>query len=145
VLLSLTLPALADEDGVSFWLPGQYASMTAVPGTPGWSLAAIYYHASLSSGADVKFPQGSEIDVGLGGQADLGVVSPAYTFAGEVLGGRATIGFASIYGRSFASIDATLSGPNGGQISGYADDTLWGFGDLYPTASLNGTWASTTS
>jgi hypothetical protein len=121
---------------VSFWLPGQYASLTAVPGTPGWSIAAIYYHASLSSAADVEFPQGAEIQAGLGAQADFGVFAPAYTFPGEVLGGQATISLAGIYGRSFASVDATLTGPNGGRLSGHADDTRWGFGDLYPTASL---------
>jgi hypothetical protein len=107
-----------------------------VPGTPGWSIAAIYYHASLSSNANAEFPQGAEIQVGLGGEADFGVLAPAYTFPGEVLGGQATLSLAGIYGRSFASVDALLTGPNGGMLSGHADDTRWGFGDLYPTASL---------
>ena len=28
--------ARADEGGVSFWIPGLYGSLAAVPGTPGW-------------------------------------------------------------------------------------------------------------
>jgi hypothetical protein len=34
--------ALADEGGVSFWLPGLFGSLAAVPQQPGWSLATIY-------------------------------------------------------------------------------------------------------
>jgi hypothetical protein len=33
--------ALADESGISFWLPGQYGSLAAVPQTPGWALGSI--------------------------------------------------------------------------------------------------------
>ena len=32
--------AAADEAGVSFWLPGQYAAFAAEPGTPGLSFEA---------------------------------------------------------------------------------------------------------
>ena len=42
-------PALADEGGVSVWLPGQFGSLAAVPGEPGWSLPMVYYHASASA------------------------------------------------------------------------------------------------
>ena len=43
----------ADEGGVSFWLPGLYGSLAAVPAQPGWSFASIYYHTTLSAGGDV--------------------------------------------------------------------------------------------
>jgi hypothetical protein len=33
--------ALADEGGVSFWLPGLYGSLAAVPVTPGWSFGSF--------------------------------------------------------------------------------------------------------
>jgi len=39
----------ADESGVSFWLPGQVDSLPAVPGVPGWSLGAVYYHTTVSA------------------------------------------------------------------------------------------------
>ena len=45
--------ALADEGGVSFWIPGLFGSLAATPQQPGWSLANIYYHTSVSAGADV--------------------------------------------------------------------------------------------
>jgi hypothetical protein len=45
--------ARADEGGVSFWLPGFFGSLAAAPQQPGWSLTSIYYHTSVSAGADV--------------------------------------------------------------------------------------------
>ena len=45
--------AAADEGGVSFWLPGLFGSLAAVPQQPGWSLTSVYYHTSVSAGADV--------------------------------------------------------------------------------------------
>ena len=45
--------ALADESGVSFWVPGFFGSLAATPQQPGWSLGNIYYHTSISAGADV--------------------------------------------------------------------------------------------
>src|SRR5712671_3619707 len=47
--------AVADEGGVSFWVPGLFGSLTATPQQPGWTLATIYYHTSVSAGADVAF------------------------------------------------------------------------------------------
>ena len=43
----------ADEGGVSFWLPGLFGSLAAVPQQPGWSILTIYWHDSVSAGADV--------------------------------------------------------------------------------------------
>src|SRR5262249_6562616 len=45
--------ALADEGGVSFWLPGLFGSLAAAPQQPGWALTSVYYHTSVSAGADV--------------------------------------------------------------------------------------------
>lgn len=133
-----TLPRLcqADEGGVSFWLPGQYASLIAVPQEPGWSFGAIYYHASFQSDADETFPQGAQIRVGLEGSAHLAVLSPTYVFAEPLLGGQASLGVAGVFGYSEASVDATLVGPQGQTLSGGERDSRWGVGDLYPTASL---------
>src|SRR6201982_1281488 len=47
--------ALADESGVSFWVPGFFGSLAATPQQPGWSLANIYYHPFVKAGADVAF------------------------------------------------------------------------------------------
>jgi len=46
-------PALADEGGVSYWLPGSHGSLAAVPAVPGWSIAAFDYYDSVSAGRSV--------------------------------------------------------------------------------------------
>ena len=53
--------SLADEGGVSFWLPGLFGSLAAVPQQPGWSLTSVYYHTSVSAGADVSRAREFEI------------------------------------------------------------------------------------
>src|ERR1700757_2690712 len=57
VVATLALPAQvarADEGGVSFWIPGFFGSLAAVPAqAPGWSVTSIYYHDSVSAGGDV--------------------------------------------------------------------------------------------
>jgi len=129
-------PVLADEGGVSFWLPGQYASLVAVPSQPGWSLGLVYYHASVDAGRGLDFPQGGEIRAGLESDVNLLFVAPSYTFEEAVLGGRATLGLTGVFGRNETSAEATLSGPGGGTISGDRTDMLTSVGDLYPTFSL---------
>ena len=46
--------SVADENGVSFWLPGIYGSLAAVPQQPGWSFAAINYYDSVSASAAAR-------------------------------------------------------------------------------------------
>jgi hypothetical protein len=66
VAASLALPAQiarADEGGVSFWVPGLYGSLAAVPqAAPGWSATTIYWHDSVSAGGDVA--RAREITIG---------------------------------------------------------------------------------
>src|SRR5271170_1313556 len=52
-VLSVPGVSLADEGGVSFWVPGQFGSLAAVPQTPGWSFAAVNYYTSVSAGGNV--------------------------------------------------------------------------------------------
>jgi hypothetical protein len=44
---------LADEGGVSFWLPGFYGSLAAVPTGPGFGLDTFFYDTNVNAGADV--------------------------------------------------------------------------------------------
>ena len=53
VLVTAPTLAAADEDGVSFWLTGQFGSLAAVPQQPGWSFADVYYHTSVGAGGKV--------------------------------------------------------------------------------------------
>jgi hypothetical protein len=54
IVAFLALPdqvARADEGGVSFWLPGQFGSLAAVPVAPGWSLGgSLLSHDGTSVG-----------------------------------------------------------------------------------------------
>lgn len=50
---SIPTITMADEGGVSFWLPGTFGSLAATPFNPGWSFAGIYYHTSVSAAGDV--------------------------------------------------------------------------------------------
>ena len=119
--------AMADEGGVSFWVPGFFGSLAAVPQQPGWSLATIYYHTSVKAGADValarEFQVGrvpanlsANLNANLKATADLGFVMPSYVFATPVLGGQASIGVIGSYGTSSASLAGTLSGTLGNAI-----------------------------
>src|SRR5260370_11169841 len=44
---STTTTSLADEDGASFWIPGFFGSLAAVPQQPGWSLTSILYNTNV--------------------------------------------------------------------------------------------------
>ena len=137
----------ADESGISFWLPGLEGSLAATPTTPGWSIAAIYYHTTVNAtgaaAAAREFQVGRfsrtiniNLNLSLSGQADLGIIAPTYTFATPLLGGQASMTLAGIYGRNSASIAGTLTGPLGNTFTGTRQDALVSYGDLYPTFKL---------
>jgi hypothetical protein len=143
-------PTKADEGGVSFWVPGFFGSLAATPQQPGFSLATIYYHTSVSAGGNVAFAR--EVNLGhitanltgsvtanLDATADLGFSIPSYVFATAVLGGQATMLLVVPYGRSQASVDATFTGalgPFGFTRSGGLSESVTGFGDLVPQFNL---------
>jgi hypothetical protein len=150
ILMLPSTIAVADEGGVSFWLPGLFGSLAAVPGQPGFSFADIYYHTSVSAGGDVAAAR--EVTIGkfnptlsatlsgsLKASADLNIAVPSYVFATPVLGGQLAVSMATIYGRTSTSLAATLSG-NLGPIpftrSDMFSDSVTDFGDLYPQATL---------
>ena len=117
---SLSQAAYADEGGVSYWLPGRFSSLAATPEVPGWSMAEVYYHTTVSAFGAVAAAR--EIQIGrfsptvsvnfnanLNAQADLLLLNPTYTFATPVLGGQLAVGVTGIFGRSAATIDGTLT------------------------------------
>ena len=137
----------ADESGISFWVPGLYGSLAATPTTPGWSMAAIYYHTSVSaSGATAasreiqvgRFSRTINVDLNLSlsGQGDIVFLAPTYTFATPVLGGQLSATVAGVFGRNAASLAGTLTGPLGNTFSGTLQDALTSYGDIYPTLKL---------
>ena len=148
---ALPADSRADEGGVSFWLSGIYASLAAVPLQPGWTVNETYYHWQGQAGADVAAAR--EITIGrfnptltvnlngnLNALADLALGTAIYTFATPVLGGQASVGLLTVYGRTDASVNATISGTVGGfpfgpfMRSDFGEAV--GFGDLFPQATL---------
>jgi hypothetical protein len=150
ILSTMAPVALADESGTSFWLPGQFGSLAAVPGAPGWGLATAYYHTSVTAGADVAASR--EIQIGrftpnltvnlnanLTARADLELFIPSYTFATPVFGGQLAVQMATITGRTTADVTGTLNAslpPFGITRTDAISDAVSGFGDLYPMATL---------
>ena len=149
----LSQAAVADEGGVSFWVPGTFGSLAAVPQQPGWSLATINYHDNVSGRADVALAREFEIGkvpVNFSGSLsggiklpnfDIQLLVPSYVFATPVLGGQAAVSVMGFWGRDRTTLSATLNGtitPPGIPLmrSDFISDTLWGFGDLYPQATL---------
>lgn len=140
----------ADEGGVSFWVPGFFGSLAATPQQPGFSFATIYYHTPVSAGGDVAFARqvtrgnitanfSGTLNANLNADADLVMVVPSYVFATPVLGGQAAVALLAPYGRSKASVDATLVGTLGPipfTLSGGRTDTVTAFGDVAPQFAL---------
>jgi hypothetical protein len=135
ILLSGT-PAVADEGGVSFWLPGEFGSLAAAHTEPGWALPTLYYYATSHSETGDEFPLSGLVTAGLDASAGLLFVSPTYTFAPPLLGAQAAVSLGGAVGRVKANIEATLTGPRGGAISGGEHDSVSGVTDLYPQFSL---------
>lgn len=149
-VLGTPATSYADEGGVSFWLPGQFGSLAAVPAQPGWSLAVVNYFTSVSASGSVAASR--EVTIGrfnptvnvnlnanLSANADLALVNPSYVFATPVLGGQLAIGMVGIVGRNNVDLSGTLTASAGGGVvtrQGNIDDGRTGFGDLYPMASL---------
>ena len=149
--LSAIDTAKADEGGVSFWLPGLFGSLAAVPqAAPGWSLLTFSYYTNVTAGADVAAAR--EVQIGrftptltanlsanLHAKVGLQWVQPNYTFATPVLGGQATVGMGGFFGRSTADLAGTLTTTLGPLVSVRTDNissSVTGFGDLYPVAML---------
>ena len=148
--------ALADEGGVSFWIPGFFGSLAAAPQQPGWSLAIINYYTNVSAGGNValarefeirNLPAGiqAQINASLHANADLGLVVPTYVLATPILGGQASVSLVAGYGASNASLNGTVSGSVTGPLGNTVpfgprfdniNSSVTGFTDLIPMAAL---------
>jgi hypothetical protein len=155
-VVSIPKHALADEGGVSFWIPGFFGSLAAAPQQPGWSLATINYYTNVSAGGNValarefeirNLPAGiqAQINASLHATADIGMVIPTYVFATPVLGGQASVSMIAGYGGSSASLNGTVSGSVTGPLGNSIpfgprfdaiNSSVTGFTDLIPQAAL---------
>lgn len=142
--------AFADEGGVSFWLPGSYGSLAAVPVTPGWAFSSFFYNTNVHAGADVATAR--EITIGrfnptlnltlnasLNADTALLWLNPSYAFASPVLGGQLAIGLGGFVGYGTTSLSGTVTAsipPLTFVRSDSISDNVFGVGDLYPQVSL---------
>jgi hypothetical protein len=151
LIIALTPQAsLADEGGVSFWLPGLFGSLAAVPGTPGFSFSTFGYNTNVSAGANVAAAR--EIEIGalnptlranlsahLTADSGFDFFNGAYVFATPVLGGQATVALGSLFGRTTANVNGTLTaslGPFTAARPIDIDSGVTGFGDMLPQVYL---------
>jgi hypothetical protein len=119
-----TTTAPADENGVSFWVPGFFGSLAATPQQPGWSLAWIYYHTDVSGSGNIAVSReitigqfnpklDASVNANVHGIADVGFVIPSYVFATPLFGGQVSAGLPMAYGNNDASLNATATGTLG--------------------------------
>ena len=142
--------ALADENGISFWLPGIYGSLAAVPAQPGFAFTAINYYDSVSGSGSVaaareisigKLSPTVNVNLNVIVTSKIDVVLPYlnYVFATPVLGGQLALGGFGIVGNNSTALDGTLtlaSGPFAITRQGSISQTATGVGDLYPVGSI---------
>ena len=123
----------ADEGGVPFWFSGQYASLAAVPATPGWSLPMQGYYYSGSASQSKAFSTGDSVSLGLESSSPLLLVQPSYAPQTKLFGGQLSFGLGFGYGSNTTEADVSTS-PRGTVFD--RSDSTTGFTDLYPIASL---------
>jgi hypothetical protein len=143
--------ALADEGGVSFWIPGFFGSLAATPVTPGWSATEIFYHDSVSASGNVALAKAIQIgqipgslngtvNANVNANVNFGFVAATYTFATPVLGAQASATLLAGYGNNSTSLAGsfagTVTGPGGNSfpllLSDNINSSVTAFGDLIP-------------
>jgi hypothetical protein len=151
IIASTPQVALADEGGVSFWLPGLLGNpLAAAPGQPGWSLETFFYNTNVNAGANVAAAR--EIQIGaispslrvnlsatLHNDTYFEFVNPTYVFATPFLGGQASVALGGLVGHGSTDVNGTLTasvGPLSAARFLSRSDEVTGIGDLFPQAYL---------
>ena len=133
VLTLLMYSAQADEGGVAFWLSGQYASLAAVPPSPGWSLPTSLYYYSGRSQPETIYDFGESLVVGQTSQETMLLLTPTYALQTKWFGGQPSFGLGIGYGMNRVQADYTLSATGSEQ---YRQDNDSGLTDIAPIVSL---------
>jgi hypothetical protein len=130
----------ADAGGVSFWLPGIFGSLAAVPTVPGWAYSTIYIHLQANAAAGQNFVTSGgvpgSVTAGINAHADVLAQGLTYTSPMPVLGGQAAFSVLTAPGNIGVGIDATLTGPRGNTISGGATDNRTTLTDVFYQGTL---------
>jgi hypothetical protein len=148
VAINAAMPRVssADENGVSFWIPGFFGSLAATPQQPGWSFAAINYYTNVSASGNVAVSKeitigqfnpavNASISANVAAKVDLGIFAPSYVFATPFFGGQASASLLMSYGNNNTALNATAAGTLGPipftRSIALEQDTT-GVGDLIP-------------
>jgi hypothetical protein len=131
---------------------GHLARLPTLPrfqGPPGWSFNATYFHATLGGGSNVAtadvlplFPRTTlrvQLDSDIKTNVDIAILTPAYTLATPVWGGRLDFKLFIPVGGARTQIDALVTGalgPIGFSTQNSISDMLNSFGDPAPQLSL---------
>jgi hypothetical protein len=134
-IAGLASAAWADQGGTPFWTSGQYASLAAVPPSPGWSVNVTGYGYRGSVDRSARLPIGRSITYDAVERSPSLDVTPGYASETKILGGQPFL--AMTWGLGGNRVQASLAAPSGGTVS--REDGIWGGTDLYPFASLG--WA----
>jgi len=145
IVASTTTVGLADENGISFWIPGFFGSLAATPQQPGWSLATINYFTDVSGSGNIAVARAISIgqfnpalnaivSANVHANVDLQMFIPTYVFATPFLGGQASASLLGLFGINNTSLNATFTGtspiPFTKTIS--LEQTTSAVGDLIP-------------
>lgn len=150
IVLSFASVARADEGGVSFWQPGTYGSLAAVPNSSGWALSTTSFHGSGFAGAGVtasrlvRVGAINENQAGrLAGKSDNPTntmsISPSYTFSETMLGAQVSFGLSTLVGKASVYDHGSFSAVAGGRLADVQfglGELSTGFGDVQPLLAL---------
>ena len=136
IMLLASPVGLADEGGVPFWFSGQYASLSAVPPNPGWTVTLLPYYYDGSAVASRTIAGTRTFVVGLDTHVGLMIAQLSYAPETKILGGRASIGLAWGAGDNGTTVNLSASLP---QFFGQRtlSDSVSGGSDLFPVATLS--------
>jgi hypothetical protein len=124
----------ADEGGSPFWLSGQYASMAAVPSSPGWSLVAMPYFYSGKVSQSKVIQRGENLTVGMRAKQPLLLLQLGYSSEKKILGAQPYIGVGWGPGAESTSAFASVN-PGGYGLN--RSNSVTGGSDIFPLASLS--------
>ncbi len=125
--------AQADEGGTPFWQSGQFASMAAVPDTPGWTLSVNPYYYNGSTDSSKRTQKGSTITTGTKSFSPIVYVQPGYAFETTILGGTPFLAVSWGSGQARTTTETSTSATRSDTGRG---ESVWGGTDLSPFASI---------
>jgi len=128
--------AHADQGGTPFWASGQFASLAAVPSSPGWSVNLTAYGYDGSAGASTQLPIGRAVTLGANQRSPSLSAQPGYASSQTILGGQPYMALSFGVGGNRVEADVAISSL-AQQV--HRSDSIVGGTDLYPFASLGWT------